>query len=332
MRIEKLNFHHLFYFWRVAKTGHLTRVAHELHVSQSALSNQIRQLEDSLGEALFERTGRRLVLTDTGQLALSYAENIFGLGQELLGRLQGRGEGMVRLRVGSVATLSRNYQENWIRPLLADPTVTLSLESGMLDDLLRRLQQHQLDVVLANDAVPTDPDRPLHCRFLGSQAISLVGPKTSWSGRTLRIPEDLGGLDIALPGPRHALRGQFDALCVAAGVTPRLRAEVDDMAMLRLVARDSGWLTVLPEVVVQDELRAGVLVTVGRSTLLQENFYAITTLHRHRMERLEQLLAHAPVLASEGVDPPEGSGASQVRRRAASSGSPRGSNGGGRGR
>ncbi len=298
MHIEQLNFHHLFYFWRVARTGHLTQVANELHVSQSALSNQIRQLEDRLGEALFERTGRRLVLTATGQLAMSYAENIFGLGQELLGRLQGRSQGLVRLRVGSVATLSRNYQENWIRPLLADPTVMLTLESGMLDDLLGRLLQHQIDVVLANDAVPADPDRPLHCRFLGSQAISLVGPATAWRRRTLRMPEDLGGLELAVPGPRHALRGQFDALCMAAGVTPRLRAEVDDMAMLRLVARDSGWLTVLPEVVVQDELRAGVLVTVGRSTLLQENFYAITTLHRHRMERLEQLLAQAPTLGA----------------------------------
>ncbi len=290
MDIEQLNFHHLFYFWRVAKAGHLTRVAEELHVSQSALSSQIRQLEERLGEALFERTGRRLVLTDTGQLALSYAENIFGLGRELLGRLQGYSDGMVRLRVGSVATLSRNYQENWIRPLLADPSITLSLESGLLDGLLTRLMQHQLDVVLANDAVPVAPDQPLHCRFLGSQAISLVGPAAAWRGRTLRIPEDLDGLELALPGPRHALRAQFDALCETAGVRPKLRAEVDDMAMLRLVARDSGWLTVLPEVVVQDELRAGVLVTVGRSTQLKENFYAITTPHRHRNERLEQLL------------------------------------------
>ncbi|EGJ11421.1 LysR family transcriptional regulator [Rubrivivax benzoatilyticus] len=299
MYVEQLNFHHLLYFWRVAKAGHLTQVANELHVSQSALSSQIRQLEERLGEPLFERTGRRLVLTDTGQLVLSYAENIFGMGQDLLGRLQGRGQGMVRLRVGSVATLSRNYQENWIRPLLADPAVTLTLESGMLDELLRRLLQHQLDVVLANEAVPADPDRPLHCRFLGSQAISLVGPAAAWQGRSLRMPEDLGGLELAVPGPRHALRGQFDALCVAAGVAPRLRAEVDDMAMLRLVARDSGWLTVLPEVVVQDELQAGVLVTVGRSAQLQENFYAITTLHRHRMERLERLLAPHPAPSAQ---------------------------------
>jgi len=304
MQIEQLNFHHLFYFWRVARSGHLTRAAEELHVSQSALSSQIRQLEERLGDTLFERAGRRLVLTETGQVVLSYAENIFGLGQEMLGRLQGQSAGLLRLRVGSVSTLSRNYQENWIRPLLADPTVTLSLESGLLDDLLQRLVQHQLDVVLANEAVPTDRGRPVHCRFLGSQAISLVGPAAAWQGRTLRLPEDLDGLELALPGPRHALRGQFDALCMAAGVTPRLRAEVDDMAMLRLVARDSGWLTVLPEVVVQDELRSGVLVTLGRSNQLREHFYAITTLHRHRIERLERLLAVAPEAGSaDGATP-----------------------------
>ena len=290
MKLDQLNFHHLFYFWRVAKLGHLTRAAEELHTSQSAVSAQIRQLEERIGEDLFAREGRRLVLTDTGRLVLAYADNIFGLGQEMLGRLQGRMAGTTRLRVGSVATLSRNYQENWIRPLLADPSVVLTLESGLLEDLIARLLQHQLDVVLANETVPADPTRPLHCRFLGSQSISLVGPASRWRTQSLRIPEDLDGLDIVLPGPRHALRAQFDALCLSANVTPRLRAEVDDMAMLRLIARDSGWLAVLPEVVVQDELRAGILVTVGHSTDLQERFYAITTPHRHRIEALEHLM------------------------------------------
>ncbi|GAA5185717.1 LysR family transcriptional regulator [Niveibacterium umoris] len=294
MNLDQLNFHHLFYFWRVAKLGHLTRAAEELHTSQSAVSAQIRQLETRIGDALFAREGRRLQLTDTGQLVFAYAENIFGLSQEMLGRLQGRSAGITRLRVGSVATLSRNYQENWIQPLLADPAIVLTLESGLLEGLIARLVQHQLDVVLANETVPADPDRPLHCRFLGSQSISLVGPARRWQSQTLRIPEDLDGIEIALPGPRHALRAQFDALCATAGVSPRLRAEVDDMAMLRLIARDSGWLAVVPEVVVQDELRAGVLVTVGRSTALQERFYAITTPHRHRIDVLEKLMTHAP--------------------------------------
>jgi LysR family transcriptional activator of nhaA len=291
MRLDQLNFSHLFYFWRVAKLGHLTRAAKELHTSQSAVSAQIRLLEQRLGEDLFTREGRRLVLTDAGQLVLAYAENIFGLGQEMLGRLQGRTAGITRLRVGSVATMSRNYQKNWIWPLLADSSVVLTLESGLLEGLISRLVQHQLDVVLANETVPSDPDRPLHCRFLGSQPISLVGPANRWKAQSLRIPQDLDGLDIVLPGPRHALRAQFDALCATAGVSPRVRAEVDDMAMLRLIARDSGCLAILPEVVVQDELRSGALVTVGHSVELQERFYAITTTHPHRIEVLENLLA-----------------------------------------
>ena len=291
MNLNQLNFHHLFYFWRVAKLGHLTQASAELHTSQSAVSAQIRQLEERIGEDLFTREGRRLVLTNTGQLVLAYAENIFGLGQEMLGRLEGRSAGTTRLRIGSVATLSRNYQENWIRPVLADPAIVLTLESGLLEGLLTRLVQHQLDVVLANETIPADPNRPLHCRFLGSQPISLVGPAHLWQSLSLRVPEDLDGLDIALPGPRHALRAQFDALCATANVNPRLRAEVDDMAMLRLIARDSGWLTLVPEVVVQDELRAGLLVTVGQPAALQEHFYAITTSHRHRIDVLEQLLA-----------------------------------------
>lgn len=302
MQLSQLNFHHLFYFWRVASLGHLTQAAEELHTSQSSVSAQIRQLETRLGSALFVREGRRLVLTETGRLVQAYAENIFGLGQEMLGRLQGHSAGVSRLRVGSVATLSRNYQENWIRPLLTDPGVVLTLESGLLEGLVDRLVQHQLDVVLSNETVPADPDRPLRCRFLGSQPISVVGPAARWQTNSLCIPQDLHGVEIALPGPHHALRSQFDALCATAGVTPKLRAEVDDMAMLRLIARDSGWLAVLPEVVVQDELRAGTLVTVGSSSALQERFYAITAPNRLRIDALEALLPQGE--AEPGSAPP----------------------------
>lgn len=290
MKLEQLNFHHLLYFWRVAKLGHLTQAAEELHTSQSAVSAQIRKLEERLGETLFRREGRKLVLSDTGQWVFAYAESIFGLGQEMLGRLTGQAGQIVRVRVGSVATLSRNYQENWIRPLLLDTSVRLTLESGLLEGLIDRLMQHQLDVVLSNEALPASPNRLLHCRFLGSQGISLVGPSERWQGQTLRIPDDLDGLDVALPGPRNALRAQFDSLCASIGVRPTVRAEVDDMAMLRLIARDSGWLTVLPQVVVQDELRTGLLVVVGESDELRETFYAITTPRKHRLPVLEQLI------------------------------------------
>jgi len=207
MDINQLNFKHLFYFWQVAKAGLLTRSAEELHISPSALSTQIRQLETRLGRALFDRRGRGFELTATGQRVFAYADGIFGLGEQMLGWLEGRGEGSVRVRVGSVSTMSRNFQVNWLRPLLADPGVVLSVDSGSLEGLVARLLRHQLDVVLANEPVPPDPLRPVSSRFLGSQVISLVGRADRWAGTTLREGvRDLDGVDVALPGTRHSVR------------------------------------------------------------------------------------------------------------------------------
>jgi LysR family transcriptional activator of nhaA len=294
MDISQLNFRHLFYFWHVAKKGSLTHAAEQIHTSQSALSTQIKQLENRLGKPLFDRQGRRLELTATGRQVFAYADNIFGLGEQMLGWLEGRDEGTNHVRVGSVSTMSRNFQVNWLRPLFRDPTVVLSVDSGSLQTLVERLLRHQLDVVLANKPVPSDPARPVSSRFLGSQVISLVGRADRWSGTALQVPQDLDAVEMAMPSTRHGVRAQFDALCFSAGVQPRLRAEIDDMTMLRLVARDSGWITVLPEVVVQDELHSGELVRVGQSSQLTEHFYAITVQHRTPVGPLNQMLLRAP--------------------------------------
>ncbi|CAM5787376.1 LysR family transcriptional regulator [Castellaniella caeni] len=293
MDIKQLNFKHLFYFWRVAKQGSLTQAAEQIHTSQSALSTQIRQLENRLGQPLFDRQGRRLELTATGQQVFAYADSIFETGEQMLGWLEGRNESTIHVRVGSVSTMSRNFQVNWLRPLFHDPTVILSVDSDALQTLVERLLRHQLDVVLANQPVPSDPSRPVSSRFLGSQVISLVGRADRWAGTTLQVPRDLDAVEMAMPSTRHSVRAQFDALCFAAGVQPRLRAEIDDMTMLRLVARDSGWITVLPEVVVQDELHSGELVHVGESSQLTEHFYAITTRNSHPVGPLRQLLLRA---------------------------------------
>jgi len=291
MDINQLNFKHLFYFWRVAKQGSLTHAAEQIQTSQSALSTQIRQLETRLGTPLFDRQGRQLTLTATGQQVFAYAESIFAMGEQMLESLDGRDEGTARVRVGSVSTMSRNFQANWLRPLLRHPKVVLSVESGSLQVLVERLLRRELDVVLANQPVSSDPARPVSSRFLGSQGISLVGRADRWSGTALRVPEDLDAVEMAMPSVRHGVRLQFDALCFSAGVQPRLRAEIDDMTMLRLIARDSGWITVLPEVVVQDELHSGELVHVGESPQLTEHFYAITVQHGQLADPLAQLLS-----------------------------------------
>ena len=137
--MSRLNYHHLHYFWAVAKEGNLTRAAAQLHVSQSALSTQIKQLEEQLGQTLFTRESRALQLTEAGRVALMYADTIFETGNELTALLRD-GQRLARqvLRIGGVATLSRNFQENFVKPLLKRTDVELVLQSGSLDDLLTR--------------------------------------------------------------------------------------------------------------------------------------------------------------------------------------------------
>ena len=141
-----------------------------------------------------------------------------------------------------------------------------------------------------------------------------MGQSDRWAGATLQVPEDLEDVEMAMPSTRHNVRLQFDALCFSAGVQPRLRAEIDDMTMLRLIARDSGWITVLPEVVVQDELHSGELVHVGQSSQLTEHFYAITVQHGHLAGPLNRLLSRAATGDILGAAPPESSESLQPTR------------------
>jgi LysR family transcriptional activator of nhaA len=278
--MRQLNFRHLLYFWQVAKVGHLTRAAQQLRVSQSALSSQIRQLEQSLGQALFDRSGRTLVLTEFGSTVLDYADGIFGLGQELMATVRGgEGQRIQRLRVGAVATLSRNFLENLLRPVLDKPEVRLSLESGSLEELLGRLQVHNLDVVYSNRPVVAEAGRPWRCVRIDRQSVCLVGPPRP-RGSRFKLPADAARVRFVLPGPSSDIRSQFDLWCERNQLRVAVAAEVDDMAMLRLLARDSGAVTVLPEVVVQDELREGRLQRYCAVPGVFENFYAITAFRR----------------------------------------------------
>lgn len=155
-----LNYNHLRYFWAVAHEGNLTRTAERLNLTQSALSVQIRKLEERLGHALFERRGRQLHLTEAGQIVLDHADAIFATGDELLGTLRQTGAARQALRVGSLATLSRNFQMEFLRPLLGRTDIDLILRSGSAGELLRALEALNLDVVLLNRAPAGDALSP----------------------------------------------------------------------------------------------------------------------------------------------------------------------------
>ncbi|TWE00920.1 LysR family transcriptional regulator [Pseudomonas sp. AG1028] len=286
--MRRLNFHHLHYFWAVAKEGNLTRAAQTLHVAQSALSTQIRALEEQLGHALFIRSGRNLLLTEAGQLVLDYADSIFALGSELQMTLQGALQANQQLRIGAVATLSRNFQENLLRPFLGRGELSIVLESGGLNNLLERLALHKLDVVLTNQAVSSDAQRSWRCRLLDRQSVCLVGPPRA-DGFDLQ--RDLQQARLIVPGRSSDIRSQFDLFCDSHSLRPDICAEVDDMAMLRLLARDSGDMALLPAVVVQDELQAGVLQLYAEIPEIAEQFFAVTLQRHFNLSILEELLA-----------------------------------------
>lgn len=287
--MRRLNFHHLHYFWAVAKEGNLTRAAHSLHVSQSALSTQIRTLEDELGHALFIRSGRSLKLTEAGRLVLDYAESIFALGSELQMTLQGAQQDIQPLRIGAVATLSRNFQENLLRPFLGRAQVRINLESGSLEELLERLALHKLDVVLTNQAVSGDGQRAWRCRLLDRQSVCLVGPPRKGLA-PFTLPVDLQQARLIVPGRSSDIRSQFEVYCNSHGLSPHICAEVDDMAMLRLLARDSGDIALLPAVVVQDELLNGTLQLYAELPGIAEQFFAVTLQRHFGLGILDELL------------------------------------------
>jgi len=275
-----LNYHHLRYFRVIARELNLTRAAEKLNLSAPSLSSQLKLLEESLGHPLFERRRRGLVLTEAGRVALDYAETIGRTGDELVDVMLHRPRaGRQVLRVGAVATLSRNFQLEFLRPVLHRLEVEVVIRSGALRELLVSLYAHEVDLVLSNQPARRDAERPWHSHLLAEQPVSLVGV-SAWKKKRLRFPEDFRDVPVLLPSLESNTRAAFDQLTAAAGVHPRIMAEVDDMAMLRLLAREGGGLALVPPVVVRDEIDSRVLFETHRIPQIRETFYAITPSRR----------------------------------------------------
>lgn len=287
--MSELNYNHLRYFQAVAHDGNLTRAAARLNVSQSAVSTQIRHLEQRLGQALFTRQGRALHLTEAGRIALDHADSIFATGRELVATLQQGGGQRQALRVGSLATLSRNFQLAILRPLLGRADVEVILRSGSAAELFNALAALHLDLVLTNQPPPVDALTPFVVQRLDEQKLSLIGVPALCPAR-LSLAERLQQAALILPSAESGLRMGFDALLDRLGVTPNIAAEVDDMAMMRLLAREGIGLAVLPPIVVRDELESGSLVESAQLPELTETFYGVTVERRFPNMLVTELL------------------------------------------
>jgi LysR family transcriptional activator of nhaA len=229
-------------------------------------------------------------------MVLDYAKTIFHTGEEMLATLQNR-HGRYRnvLRVGAVATLSKNFQLSFLRGALEDPQLEVVIHSGTSDSLFAQLRAHTIDLVLSNSPVLRDSERRLRSRLVDDQAVSLVGPPKLMPPRGFRFPQDLRATPVALPGAESNIRARFDLIMERAGVAPLIAAEADDMAMLRLIARETEVITLVPPVVVQDELQSGHLVEIHQIPDLHETFYAVTAERRYPNPYLEPLLRPYPI-------------------------------------
>ncbi|GHB11641.1 LysR family transcriptional regulator [Modicisalibacter luteus] len=286
--MRDLNYHHLRYFHAVAHDGNLTRTAEHINLSQSALSAQIRTLEKHLGQALFERRGRQLHLTEAGRIALDYADTIFAAGDELVATLQATGRARQILRVGALATLSRNFQIGFLRPVLARPDVEVTLRSAGMAELLQGLEALSVDVVLINQRPAQDAMTPFVAHKLAEQRVSLVGTPTRLQDRGT-LADLLSSQTMIVPS-HGSVRSGFDALTDRLGIRPQIVAEVDDMAMMRLLAREDIGLAVLPPIVVKHELESGHLVEADSLPGIAEIFYAVTAKRRFPNPLLRSLL------------------------------------------
>ena len=297
-----LNLHHLRLFRAVATDGTLTGAAQRLNLSQSALSSQIKTLEATLGHNLFERLGRGLVLTEAGRIALDHAEAIFRTADDLTATLRETGQARRPLRVGALATLSRNFQIQFVRPLIGRLDIEVVLRSGSQAELLRDLDALALDVVLTNLAPSREAGSPWLVHQLAAQPVSLIGTPSRLGTRQRPLLALLAQEPLILPGPGTSLRLAFDALAARLHLAPVIAAEADDMAMLRLLAREDAGLAVIPPIVVQDELTTGFLVEAAQIDGMTEIFYAIT---RERLfpHPLLTLLLKYEEIATKTINP-----------------------------
>lgn len=296
-----LNLHHLRLFRAIAHNGTLTGAALRLNLSASALSSQLKALEASLGQNLFERRGRGLVLTEAGRIALDHADAIFRTAEDLAATLRETGHARRALRVGGLATLSRNLQIRLLRPLLGRTDVELVLRSGSQAELLRGLDTLALDVVLTNLTPARDAVSRYLIHRLAEQPVSLIGTPQRVAG-SLPMVALLASQPLLLPTPETAVRGAFDALAARLGVVPNIAAEVDDMAMLRLLAREDAGLAIIPPIVVRDELVDGRLVEAYRLPEIVEQFLAITLDRRFPNPLIGELLGRQNASPGMGDD------------------------------
>ncbi len=277
-----LNFHHLRYFWMVAREGSVRRAAEKLHVSQPTVSAQVRALEDALGEKLFRKSGRGLAATEAGERVRRYGDEIFALGDELQASLRQPGVATpVRVNIGITDSLPKALSHAFIRPVFdVAPQVQVSCHEGLATDLLAQLAAHRLDLVLADEPAPSSLPVKTHHHLLGSCPIVLCAAPKQAAQLRARFPHSLDGAPALLPASHSAMRRTLEPWFEAQGVRPRVIAEYADGALMKMAGADGLGFLPIPEAAAPEALSRWGLRSLGRAGDCRAHFYAITAERR----------------------------------------------------
>jgi LysR family transcriptional activator of nhaA len=276
--MDWLNYHHLHYFWMTAREGGVSRASAALRLAQPTISAQIRQLEDGLGVKLFERKGRTLVLTDTGRVVFQYADDIFGLGRELLESVNGRQPGRARpLAVGVANAVPKLVVSRLLQPLFrgAHPIRVVCREDNT-DLLLAQLATHTLDVVVTDAIAPPHVRVKVFSHPLGESATSFFAPPKLVPRLKRRFPSSLNDLPMVLPTSNTALRRALDQWFDAEGLHPRVIGEFEDQALMEPFGADAGAVFPAPQAIERDVCRIYGVGVAGRTRAVVERYFAIS--------------------------------------------------------
>ncbi|MDQ3263925.1 MAG: transcriptional activator NhaR [Myxococcota bacterium] len=280
--MEWLNYHHLLYFWVVAREGGLTQAGKVLHLSHPTLSAQVHALEDVLEEKLFKKVGRRLVLTEMGRVVYRYAEEIFSLGQEMVDTVKGRATGQpLRLNVGIVDVVPKLIVRQLLEPALRLPEpVRLVCHEDSYEKLLAELSLHTLDIVISDAPVPPGSSVRAFNHLLGECGVGLFGTPSLAKSYRRDFPKSLDGAPMLLPLANLPLRRALNHWFEKCGVRPKVVAEFEDSALLKVFGADGVGLFPAPLAVESQVCRQYGVQLVGRVEAVLERFYALSVERR----------------------------------------------------
>lgn len=275
--MDWLNYHHLYYFWTVGREGGVLPASRVLRLAHPTISTQVKQLETSLGTPLFERRGRRLVLTETGRTVYRYAEEIFTLGRELVDHVKGAAEGGLRLHVGVTEALPKLVVRQLLEPAFGlEERVRVVCREDHFDALLGELATHALHVVLADAPVPPGHGVRAFHHLLGETHVTFFAAPELAAELREGFPDSLDGAPMLLPTSASTLRRSVEHWLEGVGVRPDVVAEFDDTALLKVFGGDGFGVFPAPSVVADDVVERYGVEAVGVAPGVVERFYAIT--------------------------------------------------------